>query len=114
MQGKQQTCLGSKSRNVSRLLLMSATRQRSRMTRTRAMTTRAMVNVDFASPSMLLGAVLIGGGVVLLQVCGMRVMQAPGALEYLLCSTSSLHMRTRSLPMHQDVRQMHRSLIGLA
>jgi hypothetical protein len=30
----------------------------------------AMVNVDFASPSLALGVVLIGCGVLLLQVCG--------------------------------------------
>ncbi len=39
-----------------------------RASRQLTVTTRAMVNVDFASPSLVLGAVLIGAGVLLLQV----------------------------------------------
>jgi hypothetical protein len=39
-----------------------------RVVRTGAVAARAMVNVDFASPSLVLGAALIGVGVLLLQV----------------------------------------------
>lgn len=40
----------------------------SRRSRQLAVKAVAMVNVDFASPSLVLGAALIAGGVVLLQV----------------------------------------------
>jgi hypothetical protein len=41
-----------------------------KLTRSHAVMTLAMVNVDFASPSLVLGAALIGCGVLLLQVRG--------------------------------------------
>ncbi|KAF5830145.1 Ycf66 protein N-terminus-domain-containing protein [Dunaliella salina] len=63
-----QACFSGRKSQGTSLLMQSCVRQRSRMSRGRTMATKAMVNVDFASPSMLLGAVLIGGGVILLQM----------------------------------------------
>ena len=48
--------------------MLASCKQRRAISRARTVDARAMVNVDFASPSMLLGTVLIGCGVVLLQV----------------------------------------------
>lgn len=63
--------IGSSSSSSSSLrLLHRRVRQRARCSRpcAQALPPLAMVNVDFASPSLLLGAALIGCGVILLQV----------------------------------------------
>lgn len=51
-------------------------RSRSRpVARSAYLATVAMINVDFASPSLVLGAALIGCGVALLQVRPRRTMR---------------------------------------
>lgn len=66
------------------MLLARPTPARFSRVQRRALPPLAMVNVDFASPSLVLGVTLIGCGIALLQVCfacDLRILHSPRILQ---------------------------------